>query len=108
MLILFSFTFTTFDTSVSVYNVFARSKTTAALKYCEAQEKFKISALSQMSLCESLPAVTAIGKVANPVIPVQPNIATFFIASDISASRKALGRFLLETEILLYNPTLRH
>jgi len=63
-----------------------------------------------MSLCKSLtlPAVTAIGKVANPVIPVLPNIATFLIASDISASRKALGRFHLETEVLTYNPKLSH
>lgn len=51
-----------------------------------------------MSWCESLPAVTAIGKVANPVIPVQPNIATFFTASDISASRNALGQVHLERD----------
>lgn len=50
-------------------------------------KKSDITAIAQRSLCKSysLPADTEIGKVANPVIPVTPKIATFLIASDMSA-----------------------
>lgn len=34
--------------------------------------------------CQSSPAATASGRVAFPVIPVAPNIATFLIVSDIT------------------------
>lgn len=53
--------------------------------------KYMISSISSVTYfyySYSSPAATAIGRVASPVIPVAPNIATFLMESDIVLNKR--------------------